>query len=168
MTQHTIQLDIWAVEDAPLLAEYANNPKIAQNLTDAFPHPYTLEHAEMYIDRALKNSSAVLRCIRFNDRFVGAIGLHPLMDIFSPSAELGYWVAEPFWHKGIATSAIQQMVKLGFEQLDISRIFARPFGSNVGSQRALEEAGFQLEIRLKDTILKNHRLEDELIYSVRR
>jgi RimJ/RimL family protein N-acetyltransferase len=81
--------------------------------------------------------------------------------------ELGYWVAEPFWGKGIMTKAVLQMVDYGFKTFDITRIFARPFGTNIASQTVLEKAGFILEARLDKTLYKNGEFLDELIYAVR-
>ena len=82
--------------------------------------------------------------------------------------ELGYWLAEPFWGNGIITEAIQQIVKYGFETFDITRIFARPYGYNIASQKALEKAGFTLEARFVDTFFKNGKFEDEWVYAVRK
>ena len=81
---------------------------------------------------------------------------------------MGYWLAEPFWGKGIITAAIRQMVEYGFKTWDITRIYARPFGSNIASQKVLEKAGFRLEVRFEKTIFKNGVFEDELIYAIRR
>jgi len=81
---------------------------------------------------------------------------------------LGYWLAESYWGKGIITQAIRAIVDYGFETFEIDRIFARPFGSNIASQKVLEKVGFILEARLIKTIWKNGRYEDELIYAKRR
>jgi RimJ/RimL family protein N-acetyltransferase len=81
---------------------------------------------------------------------------------------LGYWLGEPFWGKGIMSEAIQQIVAFAFNTYDIDRIFARPFGSNLASQRILEKNHFQLEARFKKTFFKNNQFEDELIYALRR
>ena len=150
------------------MVKYANNPKIAQNLTDAFPHPYTEVAGKAFIQMALKNSPPNILAITIEDEFVGGIGLHPQADIHRLNAELGYWLAEPFWGQGIVTQAIKEMIVYGFANLPIERIFARPFGSNIASQRVLEKAGFSLEARLSKTLIKNGLIEDELIYAVRK
>lgn len=154
--------------DLANLVKYANNPKIAQNLTDAFPHPYTEVAGKAFIQMALKNSPPNILAITIEDEFVGGIGLHPQADIHRLNAELGYWLAEPFWGQGIVTQAIKEMIVYGFANLPIERIFARPFGSNIASQRVLEKAGFSLEARLSKTLIKNGLIEDELIYAVRK
>jgi ribosomal-protein-alanine N-acetyltransferase len=153
--------------DLANLVKYANNPKIAQNMTDAFPQPYTEDAGKVFIQMALKNSPPSILAITIDDEFVGGIGLHPQADVYRLNAELGYWLAEPFWGQGIVTKAIKEMIPYGFANLPIERIFARPFGSNIASQRVLEKAGFSLEARLSKTLIKNGLIEDELIYAVR-
>ncbi|MDB5263882.1 MAG: family N-acetyltransferase, partial [Adhaeribacter sp.] len=106
--------------------------------------------------------------IEVNGEAAGGIGVHPQTDIQRKNAELGYWLAEPYWGKGIITKAIRQMVDFAFQHPDIERIFARPFGTNLASQRVLEKAGFILEARLHKTFFKNGIYEDELIYARRR
>jgi [ribosomal protein S5]-alanine N-acetyltransferase len=153
--------------DITNLAKYANNPKIAANLTNAFPHPYTEEAATGFIKMAMGHSPFRIMAITMQDELIGCIGIHPQEDIMSKNAELGYWLAEPYWGQGIMTKMVKEMVKYGFETFDIHRIYARPFGNNLGSQKVLEHAGFTLEARLKETIFKLGRMEDELIYAVR-
>lgn len=161
-----IELRSWASSDAPTLAKIANNPNIAANLTNHFPHPYALVDAERYINMVAENP--LIQTIEIDGTPSGGIGLHPQSDIFCKNAELGYWLAEPFWGHGIMPIAVEKMVEFGFKNLDIDRIFARPFHTNVGSQRVLEKSGFRLEARLEKTIFKNGTYLDELIYSIRR
>lgn len=162
------ELRPWSMNDLSSLVNYANNPKIAKRLTDHFPHPYTIEAGRSFIERVMDNTTNLVLAISINGVASGGIGLHPQLDVYRFNAELGYWLAEPFWGQGIVTQAIQQMVVLGFEQLSIERIFARPYGTNKGSQRVLEKAGFQLEAVLKQTFFKAGVFEDEYIYAVRR
>jgi RimJ/RimL family protein N-acetyltransferase len=162
------ELRPWQRSDAESLSKYANNPKIAKNLTDIFPHPYTLEDAYKFINMAISSEPTTIFAIDVKGEAVGGIGLHQQHDIQRKNAELGYWLAEPYWGKGIITEAIKSMVSYGFKTLDINRIFARPFGSNFASQKVLEKAGFILEARLEKTLIKNNVYEDELIYAVRK
>lgn len=161
-------LRAWRITDLDNLIHYANNPNIAANLTNAFPHPYTEAHGKAFIETALSHEPSRIFALTMDDELIGGIGLHPQTDIYARNAELGYWLAEPFWGKGIMTKAIGEMVDYGFKTFDIDRIFARPFGSNIGSRRALEKAGFVLEAHFKNTIVKNGRMEDELVLAVRR
>lgn len=158
----------WNSTDVESLMKYANNQKIAANLTDQFPHPYKKENAEAFVAMAAKNNPVNIFAIEINGEAAGGIGLHFQTDIYRKNAELGYWIAEPYWGKGIMTKAVSRMVDYGFKNFEIQRIFARPFGTNIASQKVLENAGFILEARFKDTIYKNGIYLDELIYAVRR
>jgi [ribosomal protein S5]-alanine N-acetyltransferase len=164
----TINLRPWKEEDLPTLVELANNPKIARFMTDQFPHPYTRLNAKSFIDFAGSHLPLHIFAIEQSGKCIGSIGIHPQQDIMRRNAELGYWLGEPYWGRGITTQAIRQMVQYGFANFDIDRIFARPFGTNIASQKVLEKAGFVLEGRFEKTIIKNGELLDELIYSVRR
>lgn len=158
----------WRLEDLPSLVNYANDPGISGNLTDAFPHPYTEEHGRRFIDMAMAHDPLRIFCIEVDGEAAGGIGVHPQSDIMRLNAELGYWLARPHWGKGIITRAIPQAVAHGFEAFDIQRIYARPFGRNIASQRVLEKCGFTLEARFQGTLIKNGVVEDELVYAVRR
>ncbi|RMG79381.1 MAG: N-acetyltransferase [Bacteroidetes bacterium] len=155
-------------EDAPSLAKYANNLNVARNMSDLFPYPYTLQNARDFIAMTGQHQPVRIFAIDINGEAVGATGLHPLGDIFRKNAELGYWLGEPFWGQGIVPRVVGQMVEYGFEHFDITRIFARPFGTNLASQRVLEKAGFKLEARFEKTIFKRGEFLDELVYAVRR
>jgi RimJ/RimL family protein N-acetyltransferase len=150
------------------LVRFGDNPRVAMNMTDGFPHPFTREKARLFIANAASEMPARIFAIDIEGQAAGAIGIHPQQDIYRMNAELGYWLAEPFWGKGIMTKAIRQMVVYGFENWGIDRIFARPFGTNIGSQKALEKAGFILEARFEKTIMKGKERLDELVYAVRR
>ena len=158
----------WTLEDVEDLTEYANNLKVAQNLTDAFPHPYAIEDAYRFIKMCMELDPPTIMAIEIEGRASGGIGIHPQTDIHRLNAELGYWLAEPYWGQGIMTKAISQMVDYAFRTLEINRIFARPFGTNIASQRVLEKTGFILEARFDKTLIKNGILLDELIYAIRR
>lgn len=156
------------MEDLPALVRHANDPTVAANLTDAFPHPYTEEHGRAFLEQAMQ-SPPLRRCITINDELVGAIGLHTKADLWRRNLELGYWLAREHRGQGIMTEAIRQMVALGFASFpEVTRIYATPFGTNIASQKALEKAGFTLEAKLIDTLVKNGKVEDEWIYAVRR
>lgn len=155
-------------DDLEELVKYANNSKIFANMTNQFPHPYTKEAGINFIQMVTSHSPTRVFAIEADGSFCGAAGVHPQEDIMRKNAELGYWVAEPYWGKGIATIVVLKMVDYGFANFDVNRIFARPYGPNIGSQKVLEKAGFSLEARLKKTIYKNDELLDELIYAIRK
>ena len=163
-----IKLRPWKDSDLENLVKYANNVKIAQNLTNHFPHPFTTESGKKFVARANHVSPINLLAITTNDEAIGAIGIHQQDDIFCKNSELGYWLAEPFWGKGLCTKAVKEMVIYGFKTFDINRIFARPFKANIGSQKVLEKAGFKLEATFEKTIFKDGTFHDELVYAIRK
>ena len=162
------ELRPFTLHDLPALVKHANDRTVADNLTDAFPHPYTGESGRHFLQEAMKELP-LRRCIAINGECCGAIGLHPKADLWRRNLELGYWLAKEHRGQGIMTEAIKQMTELGFRTFpDITRIYATPFGSNIASQRALEKAGFELEAKLIGTLVKNGKVEDEWIYGARR
>ena len=163
----TVLLRPLALSDAAGFAQHANNFEIARRLTDGFPHPYTLEYAQIFISKTMEDTPTQVFVIVVNGEAVGGIGVHPKSGIERKNMELGYWLAEPFWGQGIITAAIPAIVAYAFRTFDITRIYARPFGTNIGSQRVLEKAGFVLEATFSKTLYKNDEYEDELIYAIR-
>jgi RimJ/RimL family protein N-acetyltransferase len=129
----------WKASDINSLIKYANNWNIAKNLTNQFPHPYTIQDGKAFIEYATKDEPIHIFAIEVNQEAVGGIGIHPQSDIFIKNAEIGYWLGEPFWGHGIVSKAIKQIVQFGFSTFDIERIFARPYGTNVASQKILEK-----------------------------
>lgn len=165
-----MQFSLRIIESSDLesFAFHANNFNIAKNLTNAFPHPYTLENGKVFLEMLAKQTPRNVLGIDIDGKICGAIGVHFQSDIYEKNAEMGYWLAEPFWGNGIMSRAIPQMVKYAFNNFEIARIFARPFGTNIASQMALKKAGFVLEAVLKDTFFKNGEILDEWIFAVRR
>lgn len=163
-----MKLRPWTIEDAENLAKYANNPKVAQYLTNAFPHPYTIENAKSFIEMVSNQNPTAIFAIDLDGEAVGSIGLHAQTDIMCKNMELGYFLGEPFWGSGITTEAVRTIVEYGFQNFDITRIYARPYGNNPASQKVLEKAGFTLEARIEQNIYKNGEFLDELIYAVRK
>lgn len=153
--------------DAESLVRYANNWNVAKNLRDVFPHPYQRDDAQRFIEQATRDRPIHIFAIDLEGEAIGGIGIHPQTDIYRKNAELGYWLAEPYWGKGIMTSLIGEAVNFAFSTFDIDRVYAIPFGSNIASQKVLEKNGFSLEARLIGVLFKNGLREDELIYAVR-
>jgi ribosomal-protein-alanine N-acetyltransferase len=164
----TIALRPWKISDLDRLVQLADNPKIAANLMDRFPHPYTREAGENFINMAISSQPESVLSILVDNEVAGGIGVHPQQDVYRKNAELGYWLAEEYWGKGIITEAIKLILPYAFENFDINRIFARPFGGNIASQKVLEKNGFHLEATLSGTFFKNGQYLDELIYGIRR
>lgn len=154
----------WEPEDAPSLALHANNRRVWQTLRDAFPHPYTVADAERWIQTVMAESPPTQFAIEVGGCVVGGIGLIPGADVYRHSAELGYWLGEPHWGRGIMTAAVRAITEYAFDQFDLRRIAARVFEGNVGSIRVLEKAGYRREGRLRHAVVKEGRVLDEFVY----
>lgn len=148
--------------DRERLAKLANNKKIWLNVRDMFPHPYTIEDAEKFIDTVKQRDPQVTFAIEYDFKFVGAIGLVLQQDVYRFSAEIGYWMGEPYWGKGIATQAVSLLSKYAFEELNMEKLFAGVFEGNEGSKKVLLKCGFQQEGIAKKAIFKNKKFMDEL------
>lgn len=162
------ELRPWSMDDAGDLIKAANNPRIACFMTDSFPHPYTQESAEKFLSWATNNCPSTLFAIVVDGKASGGIGIHPQTDILRTNAELGYWLSEEYWGKGIVTEAIRQIIPVAFERYPITRLFGRVFSNNLPSQKALQKAGFVLEAQFQQTILKNGVFLGELIFAYRK
>ena len=155
----------WSLADADSLCLHANNINIANNLRNAFPHPYTLKDAIAWLKGAETNSNLLL-AISIDGKAVGGIGLIFQQDIYKKNAEIGYWLSEDYWNLGIVTEGIEAVVRHAFKNLEIHRIYAGTFETNKASQRVLAKAGFHLEATLKQAIFKNGVYLDECILSI--
>ena len=153
-------------EDAATITALANNRKIFLNLRDGFPHPYHLKDAEGFIERARSGNPPSVFAIEWEGQYVGGMGLHLQEDVARRTAEIGYWIGEPFWGKGIATEAVRQIVKYGFEELDLARIYAGIFEWNPGSMRVLEKCGFTLERIASAAVIKDGQIIDSHDYAI--
>ncbi len=158
----------WRMEDAALIVPYANNPRIAQNLRNAFPHPYTLADAENYVSACVDSDETLKLCraIEVGGEPVGSIGIFLGQDVYEKTAEIGYWLAEPWWGRGIMTNAVRELCELAFQQYDILRIHAEVFSVNAASCRVLEKAGFTFEGVKRSSVCKNGCVMDSHIFAL--
>jgi ribosomal-protein-alanine N-acetyltransferase len=155
----------WKKEDAPTIAKYANNRKIWLNLRDCFPHPYHLSDAEDFLARVFEQQPVTFFAIANEKEAIGSIGLMLGEDIHRYTAELGYWLAEPFWNKGIMTEVVSKFTDFAFERFELHRIFAEPYTNNTASVRVLEKSGFILEGTLRGNVFKNGKILDQYLYA---
>ena len=153
-------------EDIPLIAKFANNKKISDNLRDAFPNPYTLEDAKSFFKMVQNQNPISFFAIEYKNNYVGNIGLSIGEDVYKKSAEIGYFIAEPYWNKGIATTAINLLVKYGFNTLNLLRIHACIFEYNSTSMKVLEKCGFSKEGIAYNAIYKNLKVFNEVRYAI--
>jgi len=155
----------WRPSDAEPLARHANNRKIWINLRDAFPHPYTARDARNFIRSVVQRAPETLFAITVRDEPVGGIGFVLHSDVERVSAEIGYWLGEPFWGRGIATEALVAVTTYAIETHAITRVYAVPFAWNAASCRVLEKAGYVLEARLRHSAVKDGQLIDQMQYA---
>ena len=151
--------------DKSRMAEIANNEKVAVNLRDAFPSPYSLEHAEKFIAMCLRMKPYQVFAIEYGGEYVGNIGLHRNDDVYRKTAELGYFIGEPYWHKGITPRAVNLICDYGFRELDVIKIYSGVFSFNTASQRVLEKCGFEREAVLRNAVIKKGQICDEIRYA---
>lgn len=159
----------WEQTDAESVAAAANNEKIAANLRNTFPNPYTLADARWYVNDCIEHKSderQITKAIVVDGKAVGSIGVFAKDDVYEKSAELGYWLAEDFWGQGIMTEAVKMICAEAFDRLDIVRIFAEPFEHNQGSRRVLEKSGFTYEGMMRNGVYKNGRVLSYCMYSL--
>jgi RimJ/RimL family protein N-acetyltransferase len=156
----------WRPGDEQSLVHHANNRTIWRNLRDAFPHPYTLADARNWIRIANPASPVTNFAIVVGGVAAGGIGLVLKDDVFRRSAEIGYWLGEEYWGRGIVTEAVRAITDYAFATFDVCRLFAGVFEWNPASMRVLEKAGYEFESRMKKSVTKDGETIDELIYAL--
>jgi RimJ/RimL family protein N-acetyltransferase len=155
----------WSSDDLASLVKYADNRKIWLNLRDRFPHPYTRRDGRDFIHLARSQRPETMFAIAVADEAVGGIGFVPHTDVERVSAEIGYWLGEPFWGRGITSEALRAVTAYAMETHGLTRVFAVPFAWNAASCRVLEKAGYVLEARLRKSAIKDGKLTDQLQYA---
>lgn len=155
----------WRRSDAAALARHADNRHIWRNLRDAFPHPYAARHARRFIAASLASTPRTHFAIEVAGEAAGGIGLRLQQDIERRSAEIGFWLGETFWGRGITTEAVGAFTSWSFRAFDLSRIYACVFEWNPASMRVLEKAGYAREARLRKAFTKDGRTIDGVLYA---
>ncbi len=150
--------------DASSLAQLANNKKVWDNVRDILPHPYTLDDAVSFINLTKQENPPVSFAIEYDGAFCGMIGLGPQQDVYKKTAEIGYWLGEPFWNKGIVTRAVKLITEYGFNELGFIRIHTGVFEYNIASMNVLEKNGYIKDGIFKKSIFKNEKIWDEHRY----
>ena len=151
--------------DAPTIARYADNRKIWRNLRDAFPHPYGLSDAQRFITGIRRADSEAVFAIEVDGQAAGAIGVTPRTDVERVSAEIGYWLGEPFWGRGIMTEAVRAVTQHAITTFGLTRVFALPFEWSVASFRVLEKAGYVCEGHLRRSVIKDGQVVGQRLYA---
>jgi ribosomal-protein-alanine N-acetyltransferase len=155
----------WRTADAEPLARHADNRKIWLNLRDAFPHPYTTQDAREFIRSVRNRAPETTFAIDVDGDAIGSVGFVLRHDVERVSAEIGYWLAEPFWGRGIATDALAATTDYAIATYQLTRVYALPFAWNAASCRVLEKVGYRLEARLHRSAIKNGVITDQMQYA---
>jgi [ribosomal protein S5]-alanine N-acetyltransferase len=155
----------WRLDDAQSVASHANNRKIWLAVRDLFPHPYTVQDAHEFLQRANSEEPAMKFCIEIEGAAVGGIGVHPGQDVYRRTATVGYWLGEQFWGRGVMTEVVTAVTDFCFDNFPLHRISAEVFANNPASARVLEKVGFIFEARLKNNVMKDGQVLDSLLYA---
>lgn len=155
----------WRTEDAESLAAHANNANVWINLRDAFPNPYSLADANRYIELVRHGDPPTAFAIEVDGRAAGSIAFTLQDDVERVSAEIGYFLGEEFWGRGIMTEAVRAVTAFAFGTHELTRMYAVPFEWNAASMRVLEKAGYQVEGRMRRSAIKDGRVIDQVLYA---
>lgn len=155
----------WKTGDVSSLVVHANNRNVWINLRDRFPHPYTKHDGQTFIKHARGMNPETFFAIAVDGAAVGGIGFVPQQDVERVSAEIGYWIGEPFWGRGIITDALIAVTRHAIDVHGLTRVFALPFAHNAASCRVLEKAGYVLEARLRRSAVKEGAIIDQFQYA---
>lgn len=155
----------WRESDREALLRFANNRRIWRNLKDRFPHPYTAEAADAWLALNRTNPERTGWAIEVDDLAVGGIGLIPGEDVYAKTAHIGYWLAEPYWGRGIATDAVRAVSDHALTRLGFLRLEAPVFAWNPASMRVLEKCGYTREAVMEKSVFKDGEIIDSVLYA---
>ncbi len=156
----------WREGDEASLVAHANDRDVWLNLRDRFPHPYTQTDAKAWIELASKHAQPTNLAIEVDSEAAGGIGLQLHDDVERVSAEIGYWLGQRFWNRGIMSAAVRAFTEFGFKEFSLTRIYALPFATNLASQRMLDKAGYTREGVLRRSALKDGIVLDQVLFAI--
>ena len=159
-----ITLRDYTIKDVERLVTLANNKNVSQYLVNTFPYPYTKSDAVWWIKTGSKANGIVSKVIKYQNLFVGSVGITPQSGWREHVAEIGYWLGEEYWGNGIATKALTQMTDYAFSVLRYRKLFAEVLSENKASMRVLEKCGYELEGILKQEVCKDGKYFDVFYY----
>ena len=158
----------WELSDAEALQRHADNREVSIHLRDRFPYPYGIEQARTFLGWVTRQPSPTVWAITVAREAVGGIGIELHSDVERVSAEIGYWLGQKYWNRGIATEALRAVTVEAFKRFDITRLYAVPFADNAASVRVLEKAGYMREGHLRQSAIKNGKIRDQLLFATYR
>jgi ribosomal-protein-alanine N-acetyltransferase len=156
----------WQASDVASLVREANNRNVWLGLRDQFPHPYTPAAARGWIASTLTERPPPMLAIAVGGEAVGGIGVVAGRDVNRHTGEIGYWLGESYWGRGIATAAVRGFVPYAASAFGLRRLHAKIFANNPASCRVLEKCGFVREGVLREHALKDGRYLDEIVYGL--
>lgn len=156
----------WKLSDAPAMQRNADNKNISKFLLDRFPSPYTIADAEAWVNLWQGQQGPVINfaIADENDEVIGGIGLEFREDVYRKTPLIGYWLAEPYWGKGIMPQAVKLICDYAFAKLDVICILAYVLSKNPASMRVMEKAGFAKRGIIPQSVIKNGEVLDEHVY----
>lgn len=164
-----VRLRPWRAGDEEALVRIANDRAVWINMSNRFPHPYTRADAEAWVAKAAQPSPDQRHlAIVFGSELAGGLGWTRLPDLRTRTAEIGYWLGQPYWGRGIATEALRQGSAQAFRDFDFVRLQASVIDWNPASRRVLEKAGYTLEARHRQQGFKDDRVCDLFLYALLR
>ena len=155
----------WNDRDVDALVKHADNRNIWLNLRDLFPYPYTAESARSFLAAVGRQDPVTFFAVASPEEAIGGIGITLNCDVHRLTAEMGYWLGESHWGKGIMSETIIRFTEFAFERFGLVRIYAEPYAANQSSCRVLEKSGFVLEGRMRSSVIKEGRIMDQLLYA---
>jgi len=158
----------WTTGDAASIAQHANNREIWRNLRDRFPHPYSLANAQEWLRSVCAEQPRNGFAIEIDGCAVGGIGLQRGEDVHRLSAEIGFWLGQAFWGRGVMSEAVRAYTAFAFDRFDLERLHATVYQWNPASARVLEKAGYQRECWMRRAAFKDGQLIDVALYAVLR
>ena len=161
-----IRIREFQLADLKSLVKYANNYKISKYMRDSFPYPYTETNALNWIELTKANNSTLSFAIANEVEVIGGIGAFPQNDVHRFSAEVGFWIGEPFWNQGIISKSLRAFCNYLFSNYEFNRLFANVFEGNDASKRVLEKTGFVIEGTLRKSVTKENKFVDQYIYGL--
>ena len=155
----------WTESDAESLQRHADNRKVSMHLRDRFPYPYGIDAARTFLGWIAHQPLPTVWAIEVDGEAAGGIGIELHGDVERVSAEIGYWLGESKWGRGIATEALEAVTAAAFERFEITRLYAVPFADHAASVRVLEKAGYVREGHLRQSAIKDGKIRDQLLFA---
>jgi ribosomal-protein-alanine N-acetyltransferase len=159
------QVRPWRLGDEQSLIRHADNRKVWINLRDRFPNPYTPADAERWMGWVTTQDPATHFAIAVREEAVGGIGFDVQTDVLRRSAEVGFWLGEAWWGRGITSAALRAVTDHAFASFDLCRMFGYVYEWNPASMRVLEKCGYVREARMRKAVIKDGQTIDMYVYA---